>query len=121
MNAAGGTNTNGFGFSLKHTPGVKSGGPLDALGKSTFINFSTIINALIVFVITAAVVYFVFVLPMNKYKEMRARRLAEGQVEEPEAKSEDVVLLEQIRDLLQASQGGTTPSAGGAGGAHSAT
>jgi large conductance mechanosensitive channel len=120
VNAAGGQNSNGLGFSLRHTPGVPHDGPADVLGKSTFINFSTIINAIIVFVITALVVYFVFVLPINKYKEARAKRLAAGQpVEEPEAKAEDVVLLEQIRDLLQAQQGG--PAAGTPGsGAHSA-
>ncbi|HEY2272138.1 MAG TPA: large conductance mechanosensitive channel protein MscL [Jatrophihabitantaceae bacterium] len=120
VNAAGGSNTNGLGFSLKHTGGVPSGSPQDVLGKSTFVNFSTIINAIIVFVITALVVYFVFVLPINKYKEARAKRLAAGQpVEEPEANGEDVVLLEQIRDLLQAQQGG--PAAGTPGsGAHSA-
>jgi hypothetical protein len=33
--------------------------------------------------------------------ERRARRLAAGEVPEPEAKAEDVVLLEQIRDLLR--------------------
>jgi large conductance mechanosensitive channel len=114
VNAAGGQNSNGLGVSLRHTAGVPHDSPADVLGKSTFINFSTIINAIIVFVITALVVYFVFVLPMNKYKEMRARRLAAGQpVEEPEAKAEDVVLLEQIRDLLQA-------QATGGGGTHSA-
>jgi large conductance mechanosensitive channel len=115
VNAAGGSNTNGLGFSLKHTSGVPSGSPQDVLGKSTFINFSTIINAVIVFVITAAVVYFVFVLPLNKLAERRAARLAAGQpaTEEPEAKSEDVVVLEQIRDLLQAQAGG--------GGTHSAS
>lgn len=37
---------------------------------------------------------------MNRMAERRARRLADGIVDEPEAKSEDVVLLEQIRDLL---------------------
>ena len=104
VNAAGGSNTNGLGFSLKHTSGVPSGSPQDVLGKSTFIDFSTIINALILFVITAAVVYFIFVAPMNKLKEIRAARLAAGQSasEEPAEKTEDIVLLEQIRDLLQA-------------------
>jgi large conductance mechanosensitive channel len=110
VNAAGGKNTNGLGFSLRHTPNVPSGSKLDVLGASTFINFSTIINAVIVFVITAAVVYFVFVAPLNKFQEIRARKLAAEQpVAEPEAKSEDIVLLEQIRDLLQAQQGPQSP------------
>jgi large conductance mechanosensitive channel len=105
VNAAGGNNTNGLGFSLRHTAGMPSGSKADVLGASTFINFSTIINAVIVFVITAAVVYFVFVAPLNKFQEIRSRKLAAEQPIEPEAKSEDIVLLEQIRDLLQAQQG----------------
>ena len=96
VNAAGGSNTNGLGFSLKHTAGTKHGSPADVLGAKTFINFSSIINALIVFVITAAVVYFVFVVPLKKLQERRDR----GKEAEPEAKPDDIVLLEQIRDLL---------------------
>ncbi|HEV7206269.1 MAG TPA: large conductance mechanosensitive channel protein MscL [Jatrophihabitans sp.] len=99
VNAAGGKNTNGLGFSLRHTAGAASGSPQDVLGKSTFINFSTIINAVIVFVITAAVVYFMFVMPMNKFQERRARKAATGEPD-PSPKAEDIVLLEQIRDLL---------------------
>ncbi len=108
VNAAGGKNTNGLGFSLRHTAGVPKDSPTDVLGKQTFINFSTIINALIVFLITAAVVYFIFVVPMNKFQERRALKAAKGEPD-PSPKAEDIVLLEQIRDLLAdrgASQGG---------------
>jgi len=113
VNAAGGKNVNGLGFSIRHTDGVPSGSAADKLGASTFINFSTIINAVIVFLITALVVYFIFVVPMNKFQELRARRQAAGEPEpKPEAKSEDIILLEQIRDLLQAQQGGPTPGVG---------
>ena len=101
VSAAGGSNTNGLGFSLKHTAGVPHGSAADALGKSTFVDISAIINAVIVFVITAAVVYFAFVLPLNKLAERRAARIAKGEPD-PEPKPEDVQLLEQIRDLLQA-------------------
>ena len=101
VSAAGGSNTNGLGFSLKHTAGVPHGSAADALGKSTFVDISAIINAVIVFVITAAVVYFVFVLPLNRLAERRAAKLAAGEPD-PEPKPEDVLLLEQIRDLLQA-------------------
>src|SRR4051812_49278861 len=78
VNAAGGNNTNGLGFSLKHTSGAPHGSKQDVLGASTFIDFSAIINAIIVFVITAAVVYFVFVLPLNKLAERRAAKIATG-------------------------------------------
>ncbi len=104
VNAAGGGKSEGLGFSLRHTAGVPHMSAGDVLGKTTFINFSAIINALIVFLATALVVYFVFVVPMNKLAERRARRRAAG--EEPEeAKTDDIVVLEEIRDLLRAQHG----------------
>ena len=54
------------------------------------------INALINFVIVAAVIYFVVVVPVQK---LMARRKA-GIEPEVESPSEDIVLLQQIRDLL---------------------
>jgi large conductance mechanosensitive channel len=77
------------------------------INKSTFL-YGDFINKVISFLIIAAAVYFLVVLPLNKLAERRAARLAAGQspTEEPEAKAEDVVLLEQIRDLLQAQAGG---------------
>ena len=93
INAFPGASTNGWGFSLR---GGKLSGP-------TFINISTIINAIIVFLITAAVVYFVIVVPMTKLQERRAR----GVVPEPEAVPEDILLLRQIRDALGARPDGT--------------
>jgi large conductance mechanosensitive channel len=77
------------------------------INKSTFL-YGDFINKIISFVIIAAAIYFVVVLPLNKLAERRAARLAAGQpaTEAPEEKSEDVVLLEQIRDLLQAQAGG---------------
>ena len=78
--------------------------------RSTAASSSTahFINAVISFLIIAAAIYFFVVLPLNKLAERRAARLAAGQPADrgPEAKSEDVVMLEQIRDLLQAQQGG---------------
>ncbi|HLT84114.1 MAG TPA: large conductance mechanosensitive channel protein MscL [Phototrophicaceae bacterium] len=92
LNAAGGAESEGLGFSiLPDRP-------------DTFIDLSAIINAVIVFLITAAVVYFIFVLPMNKFQERRKR----GQEPEPEAPDENVILLQEIRDLLKA-QGTTRP------------
>jgi large conductance mechanosensitive channel len=91
LNALPGAKTSGWGFSLR-------GGKL---AQSTLINFSTIINAVIVFVMTALVVYLIFVVPMNKLAERRKR----GEEPEPEAPAEDILLLQQIRDLLQARGG----------------
>jgi large conductance mechanosensitive channel len=74
--------------------------------KSVF-KYGDLINQIISFVIVAAAIYFFVVIPLNALAERRARRIAAGQPDpEPEAKAEDVVLLEQIRDLLSAQQGG---------------
>jgi large conductance mechanosensitive channel len=63
--------------------------------------YGDLINQIISFIIVAAVIYYFVVVPMNKLAERRARRLAAGEVAaEPEAKAEDILLLEQIRDLL---------------------
>lgn len=94
ISALPGSKVNGFGFSIR-------GGDLE---KATFVNISVVINSLIVFVATAALVYFALVVPMNKINERRALRTAKGQPD-PTPKSEDVQLLEQIRDLLQSQQG----------------
>ena len=57
------------------------------------INLSAIINAIIVFVLTALVVYYVIVVPMNKAKTVM------GVEEEQDVTAED--LLTEIRDLLK--------------------
>jgi large conductance mechanosensitive channel len=59
--------------------------------------FGAFITACITFVITAAVVYFVIVVPMKALNE----RLARGKEPEPEGVSEDIQLLREIRDALQ--------------------
>ncbi|GMA30449.1 large conductance mechanosensitive channel protein MscL [Litorihabitans aurantiacus] len=58
----------------------------------------TILTALFNFLIVAAAIYFIVVLPLNK---LAARR---NKAEEltPEAPSDDVILLGEIRDLLKA-------------------
>jgi len=56
------------------------------------------ISALVTFLIVAAAIYFVVVMPLNKLAERRARGI------EPETKapSEEVALLTEIRDSLRA-------------------
>lgn len=56
------------------------------------------LDGLIKFIVIAAAVYFVIVLPLNKLAERRAR----GVEPEPEIPSADIVLLQEIRDLLAA-------------------
>ncbi len=60
---------------------------------STF-RYGHFVNAVISFVIIAAVVYFAVVLPLNKLSERRERA-------EAPKKPEEVQLLAQIRDLLE--------------------
>jgi len=69
---------------------------------ATFIDFGALITAVINFLIVASVVYFLFVLPMNKYKEMRAKKL--GLDPKAEETPENVVLLKEIRDIMLAEQ-----------------
>jgi large conductance mechanosensitive channel len=63
--------------------------------ESTFIDFSAVITAAINFLIVAAIVYFVFVLPVNTIKERRQRGEEAGPAEPT-----DIELLAEIRDLL---------------------
>ncbi|GAB3812017.1 large-conductance mechanosensitive channel protein MscL [Kribbella italica] len=73
--------------------------------KST-IDFAAIINAFIVFFLTALVVYFVLVVPMKKIQDRRAAAAAaKGEAEpEPEPLTMDQQLLVEIRDALKARQ-----------------
>jgi large conductance mechanosensitive channel len=82
LNAMGGAEARGLGFE------VINGNP------ATYVDFAAIINALIVFLLTALVVYFVIVVPMNR---INARM---GVGTDAVAPAEDVALLTEIRDLL---------------------
>lgn len=79
---AGGDNARGFGFEITN--------------EATFVNIGALINALIVFVVTMAVIYFAVVVPVEKLQSLR-----KGGAEEPEGVPEDVALLREIRDALQ--------------------
>jgi len=96
LNALPGVSVNGLSYTIR-------GG---ALASKTTINFATIISSIIVFVLTAAVVYFLIVVPMTKIQQLRAT----GQTPEPEAVPEATLLLREIRDAL-----GARPPEGTAG------
>jgi large conductance mechanosensitive channel len=83
--AAGGTNVNGLAWKIV--------GDND----KTVMDFGAVITAIINFLIVAAVVYFLVVTPMNVLAERRRR----GEEPEPTAPPEDIVLLQEIRDLLR--------------------
>ena len=59
------------------------------------IDLSAALNGFITFFITLTVLYFIFVVPMNKYRA----RTGQGEVDATPA---DVKLLTEIRDLLKA-------------------
>ncbi|MBA0053370.1 large conductance mechanosensitive channel protein MscL [Streptomyces sp. AJS327] len=65
------------------------------------IYWGPVLSATLTFLITAAVVYFLMILPMNKYKERQAAKA--GPVE-PEAT--EIQLLTEIRDTLVAQRQG---------------
>lgn len=92
--AAGGVNAQGVGFAIWPD------------NPKTFVNFGAVITAFLTFLITAAVVYFIFVAPMNKIHELTKRRAS---IEEPEDKPlpADTALLVEIRDLLTELAGAT--------------
>jgi large conductance mechanosensitive channel len=69
--------------------------------KGVVLDWGGFINVVITFLLTAAVVYFLFVFPMNKLAERRKR----GEAPEPEAPSDEVRLLTEIRDALVAGNG----------------
>ncbi|MFP5023108.1 large conductance mechanosensitive channel protein MscL [Pseudonocardia phyllosphaerae] len=69
-------------------------------------NWSSFVNSVITFIITAAVVYFLVVLPLKTIQERRQRGEESGPAEPTE-----VELLKEIRDLLQAER--VDPSSNG--------
>ncbi|TJZ76912.1 large conductance mechanosensitive channel protein MscL [Rhodococcus oryzae] len=77
--ALGGSNEMGFGFQITDSP-------------ETFVNIGAVITAAINFIIIAAVVYFILIVPYNHTKERHMKQ------EEKEAT--DIELLTEIRDLL---------------------
>ncbi|GAA3889604.1 hypothetical protein GCM10022227_53360 [Streptomyces sedi] len=78
-----------------------------AAGEGIPIRWGSVISASLTFLITAAVVYFLMILPMTRYLERRKAR----QPVEPEGPT-DVELLAQIRDELVALRAGSTTDGG---------
>ena len=79
-------------------------------------DYASFVNSLITFVITAAVIYFLVIMPLKVVEERRRRGEEEGS-----ADPTDVELLTEIRDLLKAQNARSISrdgrdDAGGAGG-----
>ncbi|MER0071075.1 large-conductance mechanosensitive channel protein MscL [Corynebacterium sp. KPL2830] len=86
INSLGSAEVDGLGFQITDN-------------KSTLVDFGAVITAAINFLIIAAVVYFLIVMPLNKLTEAAKRRQGVDP-EAPAPTSEE--LLAEIRDLLQA-------------------
>jgi large conductance mechanosensitive channel len=69
-------------------------------GSTSTFAVGLILTALINFVAVAAIVYFVFVFPMNKWKERQAARAGVAEAAESKLPTEAELLM-QIRDLLE--------------------
>ncbi|CAM4039380.1 large conductance mechanosensitive channel protein MscL [Helcobacillus massiliensis] len=91
-------------LSVFNTGGIAGFGPrIIRDNPATQINIGMLLSAVITFLITAAVVYFVFVAPMAKARQMaRVRKGLPAVEEDPVA--EDIALLTEIRDLLAGDQ-----------------
>jgi large conductance mechanosensitive channel len=87
--AIGGSNVNGLAVQLNDK------------NPKTVIDFGAMINAAVVFFLTAVVVYFVLVVPMKKLQDRRAAKAGTPE-EEPETLTMDQELLVEIRDALRA-------------------
>jgi large conductance mechanosensitive channel len=90
--------TNGF---IKPLIQLMSGGTGVGAGvwkiRGVPFDYATFLNAIITFLITAAVLYFFVVYPLNALAERRRR----GEEPPPAAPSEEIVLLTEIRDALR--------------------
>ncbi len=78
--------------------GLISGGGVDAgviTVNGQVFDVTAVINAIITFILTMAVLYFVFVSPMNRWRERNQKD------EEVSAPVTDIELLTEIRDLIK--------------------
>ena len=84
----------------------KFGGQPDFSGIDVLdIPVGAFINDLVSFVLIAAAVYFIVVMPYNRIRELRKKE----EPEEAEQLEETVLLLREIRDaLVRSNSGGTT-------------
>ncbi|QLL10443.1 large-conductance mechanosensitive channel protein MscL [Mycobacterium vicinigordonae] len=92
-----------IGFNQESKHGILN---LHIPGTDQYVDFNTVLSAAINFLLVAAVVYFLIVLPYSKLRK-------QGEVEQ--ADDAQVVLLEEIRDLLAQTNGAA--SSGRHGGA----
>ncbi|WP_086705899.1 large conductance mechanosensitive channel protein MscL [Streptomyces antimycoticus] len=78
------------------------------------ILWGSVLSAVLTFLITAAVVYFLMVLPMSRYLARKAAKEKQAEEEQAVAEAEEILLLRQIRDELVA-QRASAVDGGGSG------
>lgn len=78
-------------------PQVGLGIPLREGVPAATLDFGSVITAALNFLIIAAVIYFIMIMPMNKLAEIQARRKG---ITPEEAAQTETELLAEIRDLL---------------------
>lgn len=69
------------------------------------IMWGTVLSSVLTFVITAAVVYFLMVMPMSKYLARRARQQAAKEEVQEVMEVSELEVLKEIRDALVAQRG----------------
>jgi large conductance mechanosensitive channel len=70
------------------------------------VRFGVLLTAVVNFLLVAAAIYFVIIVPMNHLIERRNRRLGINQdVKEESAEDPQIALLTEIRDALRAQSG----------------
>ena len=70
------------------------------------IMWGSMLSAVLTFLITAAVVYFLMVLPMSRYLARKAAKEQQTEEELAETEAEELTLLREIRDELVARREG---------------
>jgi len=78
------------------------GGNPDISLKLWVFDLGLIINNTLQFLITAAVIFFFVIKPMNILKDLTTKKVEEKKAAEPPPVPDDVKLLMEIRDLLKA-------------------
>lgn len=80
-------------------------GPCDGKGSGIEILWGSVLSATLSFVITAAVVYFLMVLPMAKYLARKANQDAAKEGTQEVVELSELEVLKEIRDTLVAQRG----------------
>ena len=76
------------------------------VAKGIPILWGSVLSAVLTFLITAAVVYFLMVLPMSRYLARKAAKEQQAEEEVADAEAEEIRLLREIRDELVARREG---------------